>query len=52
MGEIRISIPSENLRFPYPVCENIRTFHGCEVRVENSVARATVLQQEALPSDA
>ena len=25
MGEIRISIPSENLGFPYPVCKNNRS---------------------------
>ena len=37
MGEIRISIPSENLGFSYPVCKNIRIFHGCEVRIEKSV---------------
>ena len=52
MGEIRISIPSENLGFPFPVCKNIRILHECEVRIENSVPRVTVWHHEALPSDA
>ena len=25
MGEIKISVPSENLRFPYPVCKNMKS---------------------------
>ena len=36
LGEIRISILSENLGYPYLVCKNIRIFRGCEVRIENS----------------
>ena len=34
------------------LCKNIRMFHGCEVRIENSVMRGAVRHQEAVPSDA
>ena len=32
--------------------EIIRIFHGCEVRIENSIVSATVWHQDAFPSDA
>ena len=49
MGELRISIPSENLRFPYPVCKNIRIFHECEVWIEKS-ARGSLFGSLVMPN--
>ena len=52
MGDIRISISSENLGFSYQVCKNIRILRGCEERIENSVPRVCVWHHGAVPSDA